>query len=56
MELLGDVGQVESHFDPFGERISVGRRQVHGLRQMKHRLRNHFGRCSNGCSFRSIWR
>ena len=34
MELLGDVGYVESHFSPFGDSVSVGARQVHGLRQM----------------------
>jgi hypothetical protein len=26
MELLGDVGQVESRFDPFGDSVSVGAR------------------------------
>ena len=44
MELLGDVGHVESHFFPFGDSVSVGARQVHGLRYTYHRLRNHFGR------------
>ena len=44
MELLGDVGLVESHFCPFGDSVSVGARKVHDLRQMYHRLRNHFGR------------
>jgi hypothetical protein len=29
MELLGDLGHVESHFCPFGD--SVGARWVHGL-------------------------
>jgi hypothetical protein len=24
MEPLGDVGHVESHFDPFGDSVSVG--------------------------------
>jgi hypothetical protein len=24
MELLGDVGHVESHFDPFGDSVSFG--------------------------------
>jgi hypothetical protein len=38
MELLNDVGHVESHFDLFGDGVSV-----HGLRQTYHRLRNHFG-------------
>jgi hypothetical protein len=43
MEPLGDVGNVESRFGPFRNGVSVGARQVHGLRQMYHRLRNHFG-------------
>jgi hypothetical protein len=33
MELLGEVGNVESHFGPFGDSVSVGARQVHDLRQ-----------------------
>jgi hypothetical protein len=43
MELLGDVGKVESRLDPFGNGVSVGARQVHGLRQTYYRLENHFG-------------
>jgi hypothetical protein len=43
MELLGDVGHVESHFFKFGDNVSVGARWVHGLHQMYHRLRNYFG-------------
>ena len=43
MELLGDVGHVESNFCPFGDSVSVGARQVHGLRQTYHSLTNHFG-------------
>jgi hypothetical protein len=43
MELLGDVGHVESHFGLFGDSISVSAREVHNLRQPFHRLRNHFG-------------
>ena len=31
MELLGDVGHVESHFFPFVDSVSVGARLVHGL-------------------------
>ena len=31
MELLGDMGYVESHFFPFGDSVSVGARQVHGF-------------------------
>ena len=33
MEVLGDVGHVESHFDPFGDGVSVAARKVQGLRQ-----------------------
>jgi hypothetical protein len=43
MELLGDVGHVESHFCPFGDRVSFGARYVHGLRQTYLRLKNYFG-------------
>ena len=42
MELLGDTGHVESHFGLFGDGISVGGRQVHGLRQTYHWLRKSF--------------
>jgi hypothetical protein len=38
MEQLGDVGHVESRFDPFGGSISFG--AVHSLRETYHRLRN----------------
>ena len=34
MELLCDVGLVESRFSPFGDSISVGARYLHGLRHM----------------------
>ena len=34
IELLGDVGLVESHFGPFGDSVSVGANKVHDLRQM----------------------
>jgi hypothetical protein len=44
MELLGDVGHVESHFDPFGDSVSVSAGYVHRLHQMYQRLRNRFGR------------
>ena len=30
MELLGDLGHVESRFFPFGDSVSVGARLVHG--------------------------
>ena len=44
MELLDDMGHVESSFGLFGDSVSVGARKVHGLRQMYHRLRNYYGR------------
>ena len=44
MELLGDVGHVESHFGPVIDSVSVSARQVHYWRQTYHRLRNRFGR------------
>jgi hypothetical protein len=37
MELLGDMGHLESCFSPFGGGVTIGARQVHGLRQMYHR-------------------
>jgi hypothetical protein len=43
MELLGDVGQVEGHFGPFGDSVNVGARYVHSLRQTYHWLKNPFG-------------
>ena len=33
------MGHVESHFGLFGDGVSVGARQVHGLCQTYHRLR-----------------
>jgi hypothetical protein len=30
MELLGDVGHVESCFSPIGDGVSIGAREVHG--------------------------
>jgi hypothetical protein len=35
---LGDVGQVEACFGPFGDSINVEARYVHGLRRTYHRL------------------
>jgi hypothetical protein len=34
MELLGDLGHVESHFGLIGDSSSVPARLVHGLRQI----------------------
>jgi hypothetical protein len=44
VELLGDVGHVESRFGPFGDSANISARFVYSLRQMYHRLRNPFGR------------
>jgi hypothetical protein len=33
MELLGDLGHLESYFGLFRDNVSVGARSVHGLRQ-----------------------
>jgi hypothetical protein len=47
MELLGDVGHVESCFSLIGDGVSIGAREVHGLRGT-YQLRNCFGhtRCN----------
>jgi hypothetical protein len=47
MVLLGDMGQVEARFGPFGDSVIVDAREVHGLRRMY---------VSSGSSFRTIWR
>jgi hypothetical protein len=44
MELLGDVGHVESHFGLFRESVSVGTRLVHDFHRAYHRLEKCFGR------------
>jgi hypothetical protein len=43
MELLGDVGQVEARFGPFGDSSNLDARYVHNLHRTYHRLGNHFG-------------
>jgi hypothetical protein len=43
MELLADVGQVESYFGLFGDSVSVHAILVHGLPRTYNRLENHFG-------------
>jgi len=43
MELLDDMCLLESRFGLFRNSVSFGARYVHGLRQMLHSLRNHFG-------------
>jgi hypothetical protein len=42
MELLGDVGHMESCFCSFGDGVTVNAKKVHGLRQMYHRVRKSF--------------
>ena len=49
MELLGDVGHVESCFSPFGDSVSVSAKWVHDLRRMFHRVRNRFGHTRRNC-------
>jgi hypothetical protein len=44
MEVLGDVGHVETRFGLFGDSVTLDARLVHSLRRTYHRLRNHFGR------------
>jgi hypothetical protein len=44
MELLGDLGHVESLFDLFADSANLDARLVHGLRRTYHRLENHFAR------------
>jgi hypothetical protein len=43
MELLGDLGFVESRFDQFAGSAHLDARLVKGLHRTYHRLRNHFG-------------
>jgi hypothetical protein len=42
MELLGDVGHLESQICPIRDGVKDCVRWVHGLRQTYHTLRNHF--------------
>jgi hypothetical protein len=44
MDLLGDIGHVESCFNPFGDNGTVSARWVHCLFQTYHRHRIRFGR------------
>jgi hypothetical protein len=44
MVLLGVEAQVVGRFVPFGDSTNLNTRQVHYLRRMYHRLRNHFRR------------
>jgi hypothetical protein len=42
MELVSDVGRVESRFSPFGDSVSVSARLEHGLHRTYHRRRKSF--------------
>jgi hypothetical protein len=44
MELVGDMGHVESYFGLFRDSVSVSATNVLGLCQTYHRLWNLFGR------------
>jgi hypothetical protein len=43
MDFLGDVGQIEARFGPFGDSVNLHTRLVHGLHRTCNRLGNHFG-------------
>jgi hypothetical protein len=53
MELLGDMGPMESHFVLFGDSVSVDATLVHSLPQMYHGLKNRFWRI---CWFSEVTR
>jgi hypothetical protein len=44
MDLLGDVGQMEARFGPFGDSVNLHTRLVHSLHRTCNRLGSHFGR------------
>jgi hypothetical protein len=44
MELLGDVGLVESRFGPFVDSVTLDIRKLHVLHRMYQNIRNRFGR------------
>jgi hypothetical protein len=44
MELLGDLGHLESRFGLFAGSANLDARLIYGLRRTYHRLGNHFGR------------
>ena len=43
MVLLGDMGEVEARFSPFGDSVNLDAREVHGLSRKCNRLGSHFG-------------
>jgi hypothetical protein len=55
MELLGDVGHVESHFGPLGDSVSLRQDRCTVCAKRTIGSENHFGRTrwySQGLSFR----
>jgi hypothetical protein len=44
MDLLGDVGQMEVRFGPFGDSVNLHTRLVHSLHRTCNRLGSRFGR------------
>ena len=43
MVLLGDVGEVEACFSPFGDSINLDASLVHSLHRTRNRFGSHFG-------------
>jgi hypothetical protein len=57
MELVSEVGRVESRFSPFGDSVGASARLEHGLHRTYHRHRNCFGRNrSNSLVTRLKWK
>ena len=42
MVLLGDVGEVQARFSPFGDSVNLDAREVHCLSRTCNRLGSHF--------------
>jgi hypothetical protein len=49
MELLGDMGHVESSFSPFGDSAYLDTGSVHVLCRTYHKLQNCFGHIQWNC-------
>jgi hypothetical protein len=64
MELLGDVGQVEARFDPFGDSVNLAQHRCMVCTKRTMGMENFLGmpdgpprwRESNGILFRYVWR
>jgi hypothetical protein len=46
VDLLSDTSHVESHFNPFGDTVSVSARQVHGLKIVLILIQNNCKVCA----------